>query len=116
MCFTAFRVYHSTVQTILSRLQQLDITTKRPRSSCPCATTARQNRNMCFTAFCVYHSIHIFLFSLAVVTRGRLLNGTENFLTIDVMAKTETNCVHIDFINMMLKTFKLKYSNFIRII
>jgi hypothetical protein len=30
MCFTAFRVYHSTVQTILSRLQQLDITTKRP--------------------------------------------------------------------------------------
>jgi hypothetical protein len=31
------------------------------------------------------------------------LNGTENLLTIDVMAKTETNCVHIDFINMMLK-------------
>ena len=32
-----------------------------------------------------------------------ILNGTENFLTIDVMAKTETNCVYIDFINMMLK-------------
>jgi hypothetical protein len=30
-------------------------------------------------------------------------NSTENFLTIDVMGKTETNCVHIDFINMMLK-------------
>jgi hypothetical protein len=34
------------------------------------------------------------------------LDNTEwyrELLKIDVMAKTETNCVHIDFINMMLK-------------
>jgi hypothetical protein len=34
------------------------------------------------------------------------LDNTEwyrELLTIDVMAKTETNCVHIDFINMMLQ-------------
>jgi hypothetical protein len=41
MCFTAFRVDHSTVQTIFSRLQQLYITKDRPCSRRPRVTTAR---------------------------------------------------------------------------
>ena len=51
MCFTVFRVYHSTVQTLLSRLQQLNTTNDRSCSSHPRVTTARKDRNMYFTAF-----------------------------------------------------------------
>jgi hypothetical protein len=39
MCITAFRVYHSTVQTLFSRLQQLDSTNDGPCSRRPCSTT-----------------------------------------------------------------------------
>ena len=49
MCFTAFAVHHSTVQTLLSRLQRLDTTNERTCSRRPCVTTARQNRNMRLT-------------------------------------------------------------------
>ena len=49
MRFTAFRVYHSTVQTLLSRLQRKDTTNERPCSRRSCVTTAGQNRNMRLT-------------------------------------------------------------------
>jgi hypothetical protein len=56
MCFSAFCVYHSILQTLVSSLQQLDIPNDRPCSRRPCVTTAGQDRNMSFTAFRVDHS------------------------------------------------------------
>ena len=65
MCFIAFRVDDSTVQILLSSLQQLYITDDSPCSRRPRVKTARQDMNVYFTAFRVDDStVQILLSSL----------------------------------------------------
>jgi hypothetical protein len=68
MCFTAFGVHHSTVQTLLSRLERLDTTNERPCSRRPCVTTARQNRNMRLTR--LRHPLQTAVVQTAATTAG----------------------------------------------